>query len=196
MNSKMALLLIVVLGSIHALPNNYLNSFQPSSQLTQSQPSNFFNFDWNNYQQNQNSKPSKNLFLNQAPIQPVFHQPQPVPVQFQPAPFPVPTFPHPPVQALPVLRPFQIQQPTIATSGQVIIENLLGGVPFNCLGKPSGHYRDNNFCDVFHACVHGYQRKTYTCPFVGEAQYFDQATQKCEFVRNNPTGCASKAFYH
>lgn len=185
MLSKIVLLL-VALESIHAIPNNYLNSFQTSGQ----------NNNLKNFQSNQNLETAKNLFLNQAPIRPIFYQPQQTQIQVQSIPLPPPVFAHPSVQAFPVLRPFQIQQPTIATNGQIIFENLLGGVPFNCLGRPSGHYRDNNFCDVFHACVHGYQRKTYTCPFVGEAQYFNEITQRCEFIRNNPLGCASKAFYH
>lgn len=195
MISKIVLLLFT-LGSFQALPNNYLGSFQSFLQDNQNQQllslaSNFYQNSLYNYKQNQNSQPSKQIFLNHVPHQPIqVQQSQPIQIQplhsasfFQPSP-------------MPIIRPFQIQQPTIATSGQVIIENLLGGVPFNCLGKPSGHYRDNNFCDVFHACVHGYQRKTYTCPFVGESQYFDETTQRCEFIRNNPTGCASKVFFH
>ena len=77
-----------------------------------------------------------------------------------------------------------------------IIENLIGGVTYSCDGKPTGHFRDSHFCDVFHACVFGQQQKTYACPFVGEAQYFDEESRKCEFVRSNPEGCTSKVFFH
>lgn len=195
MNSKIVLLLFA-LGSIQALPNNYLNSFPSSLQNSQNQqlqlfPSNFYYDNLNNFKQNQYSEPAKQFFLNHVPVQQIFQQPQ---QQIQVQPFRPSVFFQPSV--MPIIRPFQIQQPTIATSGQVIVENLLGGIPFNCLGKPSGHFRDNNLCDVFHACVHGYQRKTYSCPFVGESQYFDEATQRCEFVKNNPSGCASKTFLH
>ncbi|CAF1002984.1 unnamed protein product [Brachionus calyciflorus] len=82
---------------------------------------------------------------------------------------------HPQPQLTPFLpyNPFPIQQKTQTSSGEVIIENLIGGLPFNCLNKPTGHFRDSFFCDVFHACVYGQQRKTYSCPFVGELVYFD-----------------------
>lgn len=142
-------------------------------------------------QQQQNQDPSKHLFLNQPPLRPL--------PAFLPAPAPLPLplpLPQPAVVALPVPKPFAIQQPTITSTGEIIIENLLGGIPFNCLGRPTGHFRDTNYCDVFHACVHGQQRKTYSCPFVGEAQYFDDVTRRCEFVRNNPLGCSTRVFFH
>ncbi|CAF1025316.1 unnamed protein product [Brachionus calyciflorus] len=91
-------------------------------------------------------------------------------------------------------NPFPIQQQTQTSSGEIITENLIGGLPFNCLNKPTGHFRDSFFCDVFHACVYGQQRKTYSCPFVGELVYFDDRTRKCEFIRNNPYGCIQNNF--
>ena len=65
------------------------------------------------------------------------------------------------------------------------------GIPFDCVHLPTGHWRDPNFCDVFHACVHGYHRKTYACPIVGERTYFDEVTQQCQFVRFNPHACVA-----
>lgn len=149
----------------------------------------------------------KHLFIQNAPsfFHPHVHPipaPAPVPVHIPvpaPLPVPLPVPAHPPVVVAPApapAGPYAIQQATITNSGETIIENLIGGVPFNCAGKPTGHYRDTHFCDVFHACVFGQQRKSYSCPFVGEAQYFDDITRKCEFVRNNPLGCATNAFYH
>jgi hypothetical protein len=92
--------------------------------------------------------------------------------------------------------PFAIQQPAIGATGEIIIENLVGGIPYNCIGRPSGHYRDNRFADIFHACVHGSQRKTYACPIVGERTYFDEVTRRCEFVNRNPNCCVNVSFYH
>lgn len=160
-------LMVVLIGALNSLPDQY----------------------WNQASQNQIQDQAKHFFLNQpAPLPaPV---PLPVPV---PAPAPVVIPAHPVVVQA---GPFPIQAPTITNNGETIIETLVGGVPFNCIGRPTGHYRDSHFCDVFHACVYGQQRKTYACPFVGEAQYFDEITRKCEFVRNNPLGCASNAFYH
>ncbi len=74
--------------------------------------------------------------------------------------------------------PFTIQQPVLSHTGEIIIENTLGGVDFDCSYLPSGHFRDNQFCDVYHACVHGFHRKTYTCPIVGKRTYFDEITQR------------------
>ena len=89
-----------------------------------------------------------------------------------------------------VVAPFTIQKPVLSYTGEVIIENTIGGIPFDCRFKPTGHWRDGYFCDIFHACVHGYQRKTYACPIVGERTYFDELTQRCEFVSLNPAICA------
>lgn len=130
--------------------------------------------------------------------QPLLPFPFPMPAQFpQFGPPPPPPGPAPlPLPKPPANGPFSIQQPTITQNGETIVENLIGGLNYNCHGRPTGHYRDTKFCDVFHACVFGQQRKTYACPFVGEPQYFDDITRRCEFVRNNPLGCASNAFYN
>ena len=131
-----------------------------------------------------------------APAPGPYPAPVPVPV---PAPYPAPApapYPVPvPVPIVP-LAPYAIQQPGISSYGEPIIENLIGGIPFDCRGLPTGPVRDNRFCDIFHACVFGQQRKTYACPFVGERTYFEPATQRCEFIRKNPLGCASNAYYH
>lgn len=168
---------------------------------------NLFNYDWNQVSnlfaqqqqqpiqqsQQQNQDPSKHLFLNQPPLRPL---PSFLPPPVAPSPLPLPLPAQPALVAVQLPKPFAIQQPTLTSTGEIIMENLLGGVPFNCLGKPTGHFRDTNYCDVFHACVHGQQRKTYSCPFVGEAQYFDDVTRRCEFVRNNPLGCSTRVFLH
>ena len=98
-------------------------------------------------------------------------------------------------QAPPASGPYPIQQPTITNTGETIMENLIGGLAFNCAGLPTGHHRDTKLCNIFHACVYGQQRKTYVCPFVGEHTYFDEVTRRCEFVKSNPSVCANKAFY-
>ena len=46
------------------------------------------------------------------------------------------------------VAPFPIQQPVLSYTGEVIIENTLGGVSFDCRFKPTGHWRDDKFCDV------------------------------------------------
>lgn len=104
-------------------------------------------------------------FANVPNVQFPFHHQLPIPV---PAPAPVPA----------LHAGFPIQQPTITNTGETIIENLVGGIPFDCRGRPSGHWRDGRFCDIFHACVFGMQRKTYACPFVGERTYFDEITRR------------------
>lgn len=91
---------------------------------------------------------------------------------------------------------YPIHQPTITNTGETIIENLVGGIPFDCRGRSTGHWRDNKYCDIFHACVYGIQRKTYVCPYVGERTYFDETTRRCEFVYRNPHGCGSNSYYH
>jgi hypothetical protein len=150
--------------------------------------------------------------VQQHPPKPVYSQPQsliqlplypapaPAPIVPAPAVVPVPAPAYPaavPVPILPVpVAPYAIQQPGISSYGEPIIENLIGGIPFDCRGLPTGPVRDNRFCDIFHACVFGQQRKTYACPFVGERTYFDMVTLRCEFVRKNPLGCAANAYYH
>ncbi|RNA07284.1 hypothetical protein BpHYR1_033790 [Brachionus plicatilis] len=93
-------------------------------------------------------------------------------------------------------NPYRIQQHTITNTGESIIENLVGGIDFDCSTRPTGHWRDSNYCDIFHACVFGHQKKTYSCPYVGEYTYFDDLTHKCEFLRANPSACRSKIFFH
>ncbi|CAF0728384.1 unnamed protein product [Brachionus calyciflorus] len=114
---------------------------------------------------------------------------QPVPVFFQAESVPVQ-----PVIA--PVGPYVIQQQTITNTGETIIENLIGGVLFDCRTRPTGHWRDSNYCDIFHACVFGSQKKSYACPFVGERTYFDEVTRRCEFVRSNPQACLNSIFYH
>ena len=127
-------------------------------------------------------EPSKKQFFPIGPIIPV----QPIVAAPIVAPVVAP-------QVVPnkVVAPFAIQQPVLSYTGEVIVENTIGGISFDCRFRPTGHWRDNQFCDVFHACVHGYQRKTYSCPIVGERTYFDEVTQRCEFVHLNPQVCAS-----
>lgn len=92
-------------------------------------------------------------------------------------------------------RPYPIKQETYTNTGEKIIENLIGGIPFDCTTKPTGHWRDANYCDIFHACVYGQRRKTYVCPIVGERTYFDEVTKKCEFINQNPVACSTNQFY-
>ncbi|RNA40126.1 hypothetical protein BpHYR1_044115 [Brachionus plicatilis] len=91
--------------------------------------------------------------------------------------------------------PYPIKQETMTNTGEKIVENLIGGIPFDCATKPTGHWRDGNFCDIFHACVYGQQRKSYVCPIVGERTYFDEVTKRCEFLNQNPTACSVNQFY-
>ncbi|RNA07289.1 hypothetical protein BpHYR1_033795 [Brachionus plicatilis] len=129
---------------------------------------------------------------------PLFPFPFHLPGHYQhlgPAPIQVPV--QLPVESRPAQNgPFSIQQPTITQNGETIVENLIGGLDFNCQGRATGHFRDVKFCDVFHACVFGKRKKTYACPFVGEAQYFDDANRRCEFVRYNPQACELNEFYN
>ncbi len=57
-------------------------------------------------------------------------------------------------------------------------EELVSGIPFDCRNKANGHWRDGKFCDVFHACISGEQRKTYSCPQTGDRTYFDEITKR------------------
>ena len=111
-------------------------------------------------------------------LHPVYNQPPAV--AYPPVPVVAPA-PLPPVVA-PAVVAYQygvpVQQPVLSSTGDLILETVIYGIPFNCIGKPSGHYRDTQFIDIFHACVHGYQRKTYVCPVVGERTYFDEKTLK------------------
>jgi hypothetical protein len=51
-------------------------------------------------------------------------------------------------------------------------------VPFDCKGRLDGHWRDIRYCDVFHACIAGEQKRSYACYQVGERFYFDDVSQK------------------
>jgi predicted heme/steroid binding protein len=51
-------------------------------------------------------------------------------------------------------------------------------VVFDCKGRLDGHWRDGRYCDIFHACLAGEQKRSYGCNQVGERFYFDDATQK------------------
>lgn len=51
-------------------------------------------------------------------------------------------------------------------------------VPFDCKGRIDGHWRDTRYCDVFHACLAGEQKRSYACYQVAERFYFDDASQK------------------
>lgn len=50
-------------------------------------------------------------------------------------------------------------------------------VPFDCKGRYDGHWRDSRYCDVFHACIAGEQKRSYACFQIGERFYFDDAAQ-------------------
>jgi hypothetical protein len=125
---------------------------------------------------------NKNYPSYESSYQPSYSEPYGPQVAAPPAPLPYGAYP--------------IQQPTITNTGETIIENLVGGIPFDCHGKPTGHYRDYKYCDIFHACVYGSQRKTYSCPYVGERTFFDEYTKRCEFVYKNPSGCGMNNYYH
>lgn len=57
-------------------------------------------------------------------------------------------------------------------------DDVVNGIPFDCRNKQNGHWRDSRYCDVFHACISGEQRKTYTCAQVGDRTYFDEVTKR------------------
>ena len=59
-----------------------------------------------------------------------------------------------------------------------IREETIMGVTFDCRGKANGHWRDTRYCDVFHACIGGEQRKTYSCAQLGERVFFDENTKR------------------
>jgi hypothetical protein len=74
-------------------------------------------------------------------------------------------------------------------------EELVSGIPFDCRGKLNGHWKDTRYCDVFHACIGGEQKKTYSCAQLGERIYFDETTRRCEFLKNNPMGCMMNNYF-
>ena len=76
-------------------------------------------------------------------------------------------------------------------------EELVSGIGFDCRGRPNGHWRDTQFCDVFHACVNNEQKKTYSCAQLGgQRTYFDEETRRCEFVKTGSVSpCATNSFF-
>ena len=74
-------------------------------------------------------------------------------------------------------------------------QQVLTNIPFDCKGRLDGFWRDTRYCDVFHACVAGEQKRSYGCPQVGERFYFDDQTQKCEFASQNAGGCSANQYY-
>ena len=57
-------------------------------------------------------------------------------------------------------------------------QKVVVNVPFDCKGRLDGHWRDTRYCDIFHACIAGEQKRSYGCYQVGDRFYFDDATQK------------------
>ncbi|CAF1109060.1 unnamed protein product [Adineta ricciae] len=74
-------------------------------------------------------------------------------------------------------------------------QKVVVNVPFDCKGRIDGHWRDTRYCDVFHACIAGEQKRSYGCNQIGERFYFDDASQKCEFASRNLNGCQSNQYY-
>ncbi|RNA20523.1 chitin binding peritrophin, partial [Brachionus plicatilis] len=74
-------------------------------------------------------------------------------------------------------------------------EELVVGIAFDCRGRPNGHWRDGQFCDVFHACINNEQKKTYTCAQLGEKTYFDEETRRCEFAKHKPLACPTNRYF-
>ncbi|RMZ94261.1 hypothetical protein BpHYR1_034115, partial [Brachionus plicatilis] len=74
-------------------------------------------------------------------------------------------------------------------------EQTITGISFDCSNKPTGPNKDNQYCDIYHACVFGKQEKTYGCAQNGERFYYDETTQKCEFASKNPSGCTSGNYF-
>lgn len=57
-------------------------------------------------------------------------------------------------------------------------QQVVTDVQFECRGRRDGFWRDLRYCDVFHACVAGEQKRSYGCPQPGERFYFNEATQR------------------
>lgn len=57
-------------------------------------------------------------------------------------------------------------------------QKVVVNVPFDCKGRLDGHWRDIRYCDIFHACLAGEQKRSYGCNQIGEKFYFDDSTQK------------------
>ena len=60
----------------------------------------------------------------------------------------------------------------------MVNQKIVVNVPFDCKGRIDGHWRDTRYCDVFHACIAGEQKRSYGCNQIGEHFYFDDASQK------------------
>ena len=99
--------------------------------------------------------------------------------------------PQPPVNPQPQ-RPSVPQEPQFVPTVQ---EQTITGISFDCSNKPTGPNKDNQYCDIYHACVFGQQQKTYGCAQNGERFYYDETTQKCEFTSKNPSGCPSGNYF-
>ncbi|CAF3242334.1 unnamed protein product [Rotaria sp. Silwood2] len=74
-------------------------------------------------------------------------------------------------------------------------QKVIVNVPFDCKGHIDGHWRDLRYCDVFHACLAGEQKRSYGCNQIGERFYFDDTSQKCEFASRNLNGCQSNQYF-
>ncbi|CAF0933581.1 unnamed protein product [Didymodactylos carnosus] len=74
-------------------------------------------------------------------------------------------------------------------------QKVVVNVQFDCKGRIDGHWRDTRYCDVFHACIAGEQRRSYGCNQVAERFFFDDVTQRCEFTSQNPNGCQANQYY-
>jgi hypothetical protein len=57
-------------------------------------------------------------------------------------------------------------------------QKVIVNVPFDCKGRIDGHWRDTRYCDIFHACIAGEQKRSYGCNQIGERFFFDDASQK------------------
>jgi hypothetical protein len=89
-----------------------------------------------------------------------------------------PQIPQQQQQFQPPLQQQQQQQMQYQENNNNGREDVITGIPFDCRNKPNGHWKDTRFCDVFHACIHGEQRKTYSCAQVGDRTYFDEVTKR------------------
>ena len=57
-------------------------------------------------------------------------------------------------------------------------QKVVVNVQFDCKGRIDGHWRDTRYCDVFHACIAGEQKRSYGCNQITERFYFDDVSQK------------------
>jgi len=57
-------------------------------------------------------------------------------------------------------------------------QKIVVNVQYDCKGRIDGHWRDTRYCDIFHACISGEQKRSYGCNQIGERFYFDDASQK------------------